>query len=60
MPLLIAGLPTEYKTKNSTGQSTQNQMSSHSQVTVPSCVLGNQGYVVLDDAAFPIIGGRNY
>jgi dipeptidyl aminopeptidase/acylaminoacyl peptidase len=56
MPLLIWAYPAEYKDKNSAGQSTQNQ----NEFTFPyygSFVYWvTKGYVVLDDAAFPIIG----
>lgn len=56
MPLLIWAYPTEYKDKNSAGQSTSNP----NEFTFP--YYGSfvywvaKGYVVLDDAAFPIIG----
>lgn len=56
LPLLIWAYPTEYKDKNSAGQSTQNP----NEFTYPyygSFVYWvTKGYVVLDDAAFPIIG----
>jgi len=56
MPLLIWAYPTEYKDKNSAGQSTSNP----NEFTFPyygSFVYWvTKGYVVLDDAAFPIIG----
>jgi dipeptidyl aminopeptidase/acylaminoacyl peptidase len=56
LPLLIWAYPAEYKDKNSAGQSTQNQ----NEFTFPyygSFVYWvTKGYVVLDDAAFPIIG----
>ncbi len=56
MPLLIWAYPTEYKDKNSAGQSTSNP----NEFTFPyygSFVYWvSKGYVVLDDAAFPIIG----
>lgn len=55
-PLLIWAYPAEYKDKNSAGQSSQNP----NEFTFPyygSFVYWvTQGYVVLDDAAFPIIG----
>ncbi|MGO4772406.1 prolyl oligopeptidase family serine peptidase [Flavobacterium sp. W22_SRS_FK3] len=56
MPLLIWAYPAEYKDKNSAGQVTQNP----NEFTFPyygSFVYWvTKGYVVLDDAAFPIIG----
>lgn len=56
LPLLIWAYPTEYKDKSSAGQSTQNP----NEFTFPyygSFVFWvTKGYVVLDDAAFPIIG----
>ena len=56
MPLLIWAYPTEYKDKNSAGQSTSNP----NEFTFPyygSFVYWvTKGCVVLDDAAFPIIG----
>ena len=56
LPLLIWAYPEEYKDKNSAGQSAQNP----NDFTFPyygSFVYWvNKGYVVLDDASFPIIG----
>jgi len=56
LPLLIWAYPAEYKDKNSAGQSTQNS----NEFTTPyygSFVYWvTKGYVVLDDASFPIIG----
>ncbi len=56
LPFLIWAYPTEYKDKNSAGQSTSNP----NEFTFPyygSFVYWvTKGYVVLDDAAFPIIG----
>jgi len=56
LPLLIWAYPAEYKDKNSAGQNTQNP----NEFTFPyygSFVYWvTKGYVVLDDAAFPIIG----
>lgn len=56
LPLLIWAYPTEYKDKNSAGQSTANP----NEFTFPyygSFVYwAAKGYAVLDDAAFPIIG----
>lgn len=56
LPLLIWAYPTEYKDKNSAGQSSSNP----NEFTFPyygSFVYWvTKGYVVLDDAAFPIVG----
>lgn len=56
LPLLIWAYPTEYKDKNSAGQSSQNP----NEFTFPyygSFVYWvTRGYAVLDDAAFPIVG----
>jgi dipeptidyl aminopeptidase/acylaminoacyl peptidase len=56
MPLLIWAYPAEYKDKNSAGQSSQNP----NEFTFPNygsfVYWVTKGYVVLDDAAFPIIG----
>jgi len=56
LPLLIWAYPQEFKDKNSAGQSAQNP----NEFTFPyygSFVYWvTKGYVVLDDAAFPIIG----
>lgn len=58
-PLLIWAYPAEYKDKNSAGQVTTNP----NEFTFPyygSFVYWvTRGYVVLDDAAFPIIGEGN-
>lgn len=56
LPLLIWAYPTEYKDKNSAGQSSANP----NEFTFP--YYGSfvywvaKGYAVLDDAAFPIVG----
>lgn len=60
LPLLIWAYPTEYKDKSSAGQTTSNP----NEFTFPyygSFVYWvTRGYVVLDDASFPIIGeGKN-
>jgi len=59
LPLLIWAYPAEYKDKNSAGQVTTNP----NEFTFPyygSFVYWvTRGYVVLDDAAFPIIGEGN-
>jgi dipeptidyl aminopeptidase/acylaminoacyl peptidase len=56
LPLLIWAYPTEFKDKNSAGQTTQNP----NEFTFPyygSFVYWvTKGYAVLDDASFPIIG----
>ena len=56
LPLLIWAYPEEYKDKNSAGQSSQNP----NDFTFPNygsfVYWVNKGYVVLDDASFPIIG----
>jgi dipeptidyl aminopeptidase/acylaminoacyl peptidase len=56
LPLLIWAYPAEYKDKNSAGQSSQNP----NEFTFPNygsfVYWVTKGYVVLDDAAFPIIG----
>ncbi|WP_432223010.1 prolyl oligopeptidase family serine peptidase [Flavobacterium sp. TMP13] len=56
LPLLIWAYPTEYKDKNSAGQVTSNP----NEFTFPSygsfIYWVTRGYVVLDDAAFPIVG----
>lgn len=56
LPLLIWAYPSEFKDKNSAGQSNQNS----NEFTFPyygSFVYWvTKGYVVLDDASFPIIG----
>src|SRR5690606_22954510 len=56
LPLLIWAYPSEYKDKNSAGQSSHNP----NEFTFPyygSFVYWvTRGYAVLDDAAFPIIG----
>ncbi|UUC47094.1 S9 family peptidase [Flavobacterium cerinum] len=56
LPLLIWAYPTEYKDKNSAGQTSSNP----NEFTFPyygSFIYWvTRGYAVLDDAAFPIIG----
>ncbi|HLF51564.1 S9 family peptidase [Flavobacterium sp.] len=56
LPLLIWAYPAEYKDKNSAGQSSQNP----NEFTFPNygsfVYWVTKGYVVLDDASFPIIG----
>jgi len=56
LPLLIWAYPTEFKDKNSAGQSNQNP----NEFTFPNygsfVYWVTKGYAVLDDASFPIIG----
>ncbi|WP_437919113.1 prolyl oligopeptidase family serine peptidase [Sphingobacterium sp. LRF_L2] len=56
LPLLIWAYPTEYKDKNTAGQTTASPY----EFTYPSygsfVYWVTKGYAVLDDAAFPIIG----
>lgn len=56
LPLLIWAYPVEYKDKSSAGQSNQNS----NEFTYPNygsfVYWVTKGYVVLDDASFPIIG----
>ncbi|ALM06571.1 aminoacyl peptidase [Sediminicola sp. YIK13] len=56
MPMILWAYPREYKDKNSASQNTQNP----NEFTYPSwgspIYWVTKGYVVLDDAAFPIIG----
>ena len=55
-PMILWAYPREYKDKNSAGQNTQNP----NEFTYPywgsPIYWVTRGYVVLDDAAFPIIG----
>jgi dipeptidyl aminopeptidase/acylaminoacyl peptidase len=59
LPLLIWAYPVEYKDKNSAGQSDQNP----NEFTYPDygsfVYWVTKGYVVLDNAAFPIVGEGN-
>ncbi len=56
MPMILWAYPVEYKDKSSAGQNTQNP----NEFTYPSwgspVYWVNRGYVVLDDASFPIVG----
>ncbi len=56
MPMILWAYPTEFKDKSSAGQSTQNP----NEFTYPyygSMIYWvTRGYVVLDDASFPIVG----
>lgn len=59
LPLLIWAYPTEFKDKNTAGQSRKNA----NDFTFPSygsfIYWVSKGYAVLDDASFPIIGEGN-
>ncbi|MEM9142397.1 MAG: prolyl oligopeptidase family serine peptidase [Bacteroidota bacterium] len=59
MPMILWAYPREFKDKNSASQNTQNP----NEFTYPywgsPIYWVTQGYVVLDDAAFPIIGEGN-
>ncbi len=56
MPLIIWAYPTEFKDKSSAGQNTQNP----NEFTYPyygsPIYWVTSGYVILDDASFPIVG----
>ncbi len=56
MPMILWAYPTEFKDKSSAGQSTNNP----NEFTYPSygsmIYWVTRGYVVLDDASFPIVG----
>src|SRR6056297_668881 len=58
-PMILWAYPREYKDKNSASQNTQNP----NEFTYPfwgsPIYWVTQGYVVLDDAAFPIIGEKD-
>lgn len=58
-PMILWAYPREYKDKNSASQNTQNP----NEFTYPSwgspIYWVTKGYVVLDDAAFPIIGEKD-
>lgn len=56
LPLLIWAYPTEYKDKNTAGQSTQNPNDFTFPYYGSFVYWTTKGYAVLDDAAFPIIG----
>jgi len=56
LPLLMWAYPTEYKDKNSAGQSTANP-NAFTYLSYGSPIFWvKRGYAVLDDASFPIIG----
>lgn len=56
MPMILWAYPTEFKDKSSAGQSTQNP----NKFTYPhygsAIYWVTRGYVILDDASFPIVG----
>jgi dipeptidyl aminopeptidase/acylaminoacyl peptidase len=58
-PMIVWAYPREYKDKNSAGQSTSNS----NEFTYPSyrspIFWVTRGYVILDEAAFPIVGEGN-
>lgn len=56
LPLLIWAYPTEYKDKNTAGQSTQNPNDFTFPYYGSFVYWTTKGYAVLDDASFPIIG----
>lgn len=56
LPLLIWAYPSEFKDKNSAGQSDQNPNSFTFPYYGSFVYWVTKGYVVLDDASFPIIG----
>ncbi|MGB5982002.1 MAG: prolyl oligopeptidase family serine peptidase [Nonlabens sp.] len=56
LPLLVWAYPREYKDKNSAGQNTQNPNEFIYPYYGSFVYWLTQGYAVLDDAAFPIVG----
>ncbi len=56
LPLIIWAYPREYKDKNSASQNTSNANDFTYPYYGSPIYWVNRGYVVLDDAAFPIIG----
>lgn len=59
MPMILWAYPREYKDKNSASQNTQNP-NEFTYLSYSSPIFWvTKGYVVLDDAAFPIIGENN-
>ncbi|TRZ41894.1 alpha/beta hydrolase family protein [Robertkochia solimangrovi] len=56
MPMLMWAYPREYKDKNSASQNTQNPNEFTYPYWASPVYWVTRGYVVLDDAAFPIIG----
>src|SRR5690554_2102899 len=56
MPMIMWAYPTEYKDKASAGQNTQNPNAFTYPYYGSMVYWVTQGYVVLDDASFPIVG----
>jgi dipeptidyl aminopeptidase/acylaminoacyl peptidase len=56
LPLLIWAYPTEYKDKNSAGQSDKNPNDFTFPYYGSFIYWATRGYAVLDDASFPIVG----
>ncbi len=56
MPMILWAYPVEYKDKSSAGQNTQNPNSFTYPYYGSMIYWVTKGYVVLDDAAFPIVG----
>lgn len=56
LPLLVWAYPTEYKDKNTAGQTTNNPNSFTYPYYGSFVYWVAKGYAVLDDAAFPIVG----
>ncbi|MEL4308801.1 alpha/beta hydrolase family protein [Joostella sp. CR20] len=59
LPMILWAYPREYKDKSSASQNTQNP-NEFTYISYSSPVLwASKGYVVLDDAAFPIVGEKD-
>lgn len=56
LPMILWAYPVEYKDKSSAGQNTQNPNSFTYPYYGSMIYWVTKGYVVLDDAAFPIVG----
>ena len=56
MPMILWAYPTEYKDKSSAGQSTNNPNAFTYPYYGSMVYWVTKGYVVLDDASFPIVG----
>ena len=59
MPMILWAYPTEYKDKSSAGQSTNNPNAFTYPYYGSMVYWVTKGYVVLDDASFPIVGEGN-
>ncbi|MDA3823682.1 MAG: prolyl oligopeptidase family serine peptidase [Bacteroidales bacterium] len=60
MPMILWAYPTEYKDRSSAGQNTSNPNSFTYPYYGSPVYWVTRGYVILDDAAFPIVGeGEN-